>query len=119
MILDRGIASVFRRRNTAQAGAMPVYAYDLLTRSCYGELEFAAQEARPNGPRDVVRVDARIRILQDRRITNLDAVALADAHAIVPGETVRYEVARAWHGTDEDSGEAITDLSLTEVGRWS
>ena len=119
MILDRGIASVFRRRNTAEAGAMPAYAYDLLTRSYYGELEFATQEARPNGPREVVRVDARIRILQDRRITNLDAVALADAQAIVPGETVRYEVVRAYHGTDEESGEAITDLSLTEVGRWS
>ena len=98
---------------------MPAYAYDLLTRSYYGELEFTTQEARPNGPREVVRVDARIRILQDRRITNLDAVALADAQAIVPGETVRYEVVRAYHGTDEESGEAITDLSLTEVGRWS
>lgn len=118
MILDRGIASVYRRRNVAGAGQKPIYAYDLMTQSWYGELEYATEEARSGGPREQVRVDARIRILQDRRIANLDSVALADAHSIVPGDTLRYEVVRAYHGADDESGEAITDLSLREVGAW-
>ena len=68
-----------------------------------------------------MKTDARIRILQNRAIHNHDVVVLAQVDAVpeaIPGDDERvpvYEVGRAYHGADEDSGELITDLSLVEV----
>ena len=56
----------------------------------------------------------RIRILQDRTITNKDVVVLQETHTIEPGME-RLEVVRAYHGHDDENGQPITDLTLKAV----
>ena len=43
------------------------------------------------------------------------AVLEMDPEAKAPAEAALYEVTRAYHGTDDDSGELITDLTLEVV----
>lgn len=108
MILDRGICTVSKRVNTAEPGRKPVYSYSDYHQSLYGELSYeTAQWINEN--REAVRADARIRVLQDRRITNHDRVVLQPYDS---EGTLTYEVTRAYHGTDPDSGELISDLTL-------
>lgn len=108
MILDRGIATIYRKTNTAGPGYMPQYEDVAYWQSWYGELNFETAPGRPTDAREEIRTDARVRILQNRRISNHDRVQLVRTD----GETLRYEVTRAYHGRDEESGELITDLSL-------
>lgn len=108
MILDKGICSVYRKVNTAEAGAMPVFAENLIYIGWYGELDFETRSARPTNDREEIRCDAKIRILQCRTINNHDKVELQTQ----TGDTLMYEVTRAYHGYDEDSGELISDLTL-------
>ena len=111
MLLDKGIATVYRKTNTAAAGGKPVWSNVQIHRGWYGELNFETSPGRPTEAREEVRTDARIRILQNRAINNHDRVTLDDAS----GSTTAYEVTRAYHGRDDDSGEMITDLSLEVV----
>lgn len=121
MILDTGICSVFRKTDSSGAGEMPAPSYTRIHLSWYGELHFETNPANPTSQREDVKTDARIRILQNRAIHNHDVVVLAQVDAVpevIPGDDERvpvYEVGRAYHGADEDSGELITDLSLVEV----
>lgn len=108
MILDKGICTVYRKVNTAAAGAMPVYTDQQYMQSWYGELNFETREAHPSADREEIRCDARIRIHQCRGINNHDRVDLLTE----TGEAQRYEVTRAYHGRDDESGELITDLTL-------
>lgn len=111
MILDSGICTVSRKRNVAAPGAKPTYELDVIHIGWYGELSFATTPARPTQEREEVRTDARIRILQNRSIANHDVVTLD-----TPNDSATvYQVTRAYHGTDDDSGELITDLSLEVV----
>jgi hypothetical protein len=109
MILDTGICKVYRKTNVAGAGAKPVYQDTLIAEGWYGELNFETAPVRPAGPRENVRTDTRVRILQNRQINNHDRVLLSAEDGVV------YEVTRAYHGTDADNGEPITDLSLEVV----
>ena len=93
MILDRGIAEIYARSNAAPKGEKPVWEETMRFRSWYAELSFETS-------------DARIRIAQCRAIRQGDTVHL-DGRV--------YTIARAYHGTDEESGENITDLTLEEV----
>lgn len=111
MLLDKGIAKVYRKVNTAAAGDKPVWTNVQIFAGWYGELDFETAPARPTEAREEVRTDARIRILQNRQIANHDRVVLDDAS----GNTTAYEVTRAYHGRDDESGEPITDLSLEVV----
>ena len=110
MLLDKGIATVYRKTNTAAPGGKPVWQNTQIHKGWYGELSFETAPARPTEAREEVRTDARIRILQNRAINNHDRVTLESAE----GATA-YEVTRAYHGTDDESGELITDLSLEVV----
>lgn len=112
MILDSGIATVYRKVNVAERGAKPRYADQQIHCGSYGELSFETNPARPTERREEVQTDARIRILQNRQITNHDRVTLQSFMAEDRGT---YEVTRAYHGSDPDSGELITDLSLQRV----
>lgn len=114
MILDDGICTVFRRVNIAERGNMPKYRHDAISRHWYKMLDFANVQANQTGYREETRTDARIRILEDRRITNQDVIVLANVQ-MVDDVMVAYEVTRAYHGRDTDSGERITDLTLTRV----
>lgn len=111
MLLDKGIAIVYRKVNTAAPGGKPAWANVEVHRGWYGELNFETAPARPTEAREEVRTNARIRVLQNRAINNHDRVELNDAS----GNTTAYEVTRAYHGRDDDSGELITDLSLEVV----
>ena len=111
MILDAGLCTVYRKTNTAASGAKPTFADVAFWWSWYGELGFETAPTRPTGTREEIRTDARIRILQNRRINNHDRVELTDAE----GHPTLYEVTRAWHGMDPDSGELITDLNLEVI----
>ena len=111
MLLDKGIAIIYRKTNTASAGAKPVWENVEYYRGWYGELNFETSPGRPTPDREEVRTDARIRILQNRTINNHDRVILAD----VLGNAKAYEVTRAYHGRDDESGELITDMSLEVV----
>lgn len=111
MILDKGICTIYRRSDTAQPGDMPSYTDTQLMQGWYGELNFETSPQWPTEYREEIKCDARIRILQDRRIRNHDRALIRT----VGGETALYEVTRAYHGTDDDSGEAITDLTLEVI----
>ena len=91
---------------------MPVSAFHVKAQSWYGELRFAAGKSYRTDDRADVEVDARIRILQDRRITNHDVLVFG-LHAAPCG--VVFEIVRAYHGADEENGQPITDLSLKVV----
>lgn len=112
VILDSGICTVYRKINTAPDGAMPVFADQEIHCSSYGELAFETSPARPTERREEIQTDARIRILQNRQINNHDRVRL---QAFTGDELGTFEVIRAYHGSDFDSGELITDLSLLRV----
>lgn len=112
MILDSGICTVSQKVNIAPAGAMPVFADREIHVSSYGELSFETTPARPTERREEVQTDARIRILQNRQINNHDRVTL---QAFTGDALGTFEVIRAYHGMDFDSGELITDLSLQRV----
>ena len=114
MILDKGICSVFREGDISAAGKKPVKGYTLLCKSWYGELSFETVPYRAAEPREDVKTDARIRILQNRSINNQDTVLLSDSNAVT-GSSIQFTVERAYHGVDEESGELITDLTLRKV----
>ena len=105
MILDKGICSIYAVSNSAAAGNKPVAALTLKYKSWYGELNF---ETNPGtvGAQEAVAADNRIRILQNRAVSNHDV-------AVVDG--VQYNVTRAYHGIDDESGELITDLTLERL----
>lgn len=112
MILDKGICNIYQKVNTAGPGEMPVYQNQLIHQSWYGELSFETNPSRPTESREMIETDARIRILQNRQINNHDRAELALASG---GDPQPFEVTRAYHGADEESGELITDLSLRRV----
>ena len=101
MILDAGILTIYRRTNAKT----PRGARQEMGKSWYGELEYASS---PYGQERInFQEERRVRIHQDRRITGLCVVELEDGSV--------YEVARAFHGVDEESGERISDLTLSRV----
>lgn len=108
MILDSGIASVYKKRNVAGPGEKPRFEDQLLCEGWYGELSFETAPASPTERREETQVDARVRMLQNRNINNHDRVRLAPWS----GEAQAFEVVRAYHGADRESGELISDLSL-------
>lgn len=114
MILDAGICTVFRRVDVSDPGGMQKYGFEMTAKSWYGMLSYETTPVNPTGDREDTETAARIRIHQNRMINNHCIVVLEDAAALE--ETAkRYEVTRAYHGADDESGEMITDLTLTEV----
>ena len=109
MILDKGICTIYTAANNALAGNKPI---DQLTKKCeswYGELDFGSDPAYVTEFREDVETSTRIRIHQNRSISTRDAARLS----VEAGVT--YEITRAYHGTDDESGLPITDLNLRRV----
>ena len=108
MILDTGLCTVYHVGDMAEPGHKPQkFAWEIY-HGWYGELNYETAPAWPTRDREEVRADKRIRILQNRQITNHDEVRLKDLY----GTQTTYRVTRAYHGVDDDSGERITDLTL-------
>ena len=111
MILDTGIATFYHQQNTALNGAKPVMADIEYYQGYFGELSFETNPAYPTDRREDVKTDAKIRVLNNRAITNHDRVMLQP----FDGPSGFYEITRGYHGVDDDSGELISDLSLTRL----
>ena len=111
MILDRGTCKIYRRTSTTPAGGKPTFTEAAIHESYYGELSFETAPSRPTERREETKTAARIRILQNRNIRNDDVAELTPFDG-TEAKTVKYRIARAWHGDDDDSGEPITDLTL-------
>lgn len=114
MILNDGICSIFGTVDKSRPGGMPEIGYEMKTVCFFGMLDFATTEAWPTDNREAVQTDARIRILQDRSVTNQDIVILEEVYEVTD-EAKRYEVTRAFHGHDDESGQPITDLTLRRL----
>jgi hypothetical protein len=112
MILDKGICSIFAVTKSAPAGGKPVDTLTLKYQSWYGELDFSSEPSYETDYREDVEVSARIRIHQNREVTTRDALYFSSASTPTG---IRYEIVRAYHGTDDESGIPITDLSLRRV----
>lgn len=57
---------------------------------------------------ETVEISARIRVVQNRAISNHDVV-------ILPTGVTQYEITRAFHGADDENGQPISDLTLVKV----
>lgn len=111
MLLDRGICTVFTEVDVSGAGEMPRYEKTVKMQSYYAELNFETSPQWPTEHREETKTAARVRILQHRGITKNDVAELADG--MDESETPKtYRITRAYHGTDDESGERITDLTL-------
>lgn len=114
MILDSGICSIFAVEDRSAPGEMPKPHYQLVTMCYFGWLDFATAEMWATEDREETEVSARIRILQDRDVSNKNTVVLRETYEIEPGDEL-YEITRAYHGHDDESGMRITDLTLRRV----
>ncbi len=114
MILDDGICTVFELVDKAKPGGKPDLKPQEKIMAWFGYLDFATAEAWPTTGREETEVTTRIRIHQDRTITNKNVVVLQMTHTIEEGME-RLEVVRAFHGVDDDNGQPITDLTLKAV----
>lgn len=113
MILDDGICTVYERKNIAVPGNMPAYEEIERFQSWYRELSFETSAAYPTEYRKERQTDARIRIMQCRDIRENDVAELSKMGN--QDGAKRFFVTRAYHGTDDESGQEITDLTLAEV----
>ncbi|MEL7610603.1 MAG: hypothetical protein AAGU74_14010 [Bacillota bacterium] len=113
MVLDKGFCSIYSVSNTAAAGDMPNNAPLLKHQSWYGELSFETAP-QPIAGQEGVGVSERIRILQNRAISNHD-IAILSSILPPPAGSPQYDIVRAFHGVDDDSGELISDLSLERL----
>jgi SPP1 family predicted phage head-tail adaptor len=103
MLLDKGICSVFRRGT---------HAFTLLYQFWYGALSFETQSSKDN-ENTGVQNSARIRVLQNQEVIQGDLAVLRQTIALADTESY-YIVDRAYHGQDDDNGQPITDLTLTQ-----
>lgn len=108
MILDDGICRVSKKINVAGFGEKPRFVDQPFYEGWYAELNFETAPAYPTENREETQTDARVRVLQNREINNHDHVTLSPFR----GEMRDFEVIRAYHGRDNESGELISDLSL-------
>ncbi len=109
MNLDTGICSIYKLENKARAGGKPdiQIVIPAISEPWYGELDFESNPKYVTEMQEDVEIASRIRVLQDKRINRQTVVTLADGK--------QYKVERAYHGKDEESGELITDISLSRV----
>ena len=111
MILDRGICVIYRKTSTTPAGGKPTATLSAIHESYYGELSFETAPARPTENREETNTAARVRILQNRGIRNQDTAELIPFDG-TQSKPQTYRITRAYHGTDSENGEQITDLTL-------
>ena len=115
MLLDRGVCTVYAQTDVGGPGGLLRYDKGTVrAQSYYGELNFETSPARPTEHREERKVDARVRILQCRTIREDDAAVLHDFYD-AEGRERTYRITRAYHGTDEDSGERTSDLTLEVI----
>ena len=112
MLLDRGICTVYAQTDVSGPGGLPRYDKERVRiESYYAELSFETSPQWPTEHREETKVSARVRILQCREIRKEDVCELV-SFSDASGKGRLYRIKRAYHGTDDDSGERISDLTL-------
>lgn len=114
MILDRGYCTIYSVTNDAPPGGKPHQALAQKSVSYYGELDFETAPVYQTERQEDIEVSTRVRVPQDRRISNHDVAVLSDVLPH-PDNAIQYGIERAYHGTDADNGQPITDLTLKAV----
>lgn len=114
MILDNGICSIFSVTNTGAAGNMPVESLALKYQSWYGELGFETAPIYATEAQEDIEVSTRIRVVGNREINNHDRLIFT-ANLTPPAGATQYEITRVYHGTDQECGQPISDLTLRLV----
>ncbi len=116
MLLDNGIASVFREVNTAGVGFKPRYAYQRWHQGYYGLLSYETTPARPTDEQEIAETSLRIRMWRVNGLSNNDMIILGDVESAekAPENLKRYAVTRVYQGEDE-AGQEISDITLSEV----
>lgn len=115
MILDSGTCYIYEVTGTAFKPS-----YKLKHVSYYGDLDYSSDLGRyapmstglskdnPSGNREDVEITKRVRILQNKELSTRDAV-----YFVHHRRGKQYDIVRLYHGYDKESGELITDMSLT------
>lgn len=114
MILDKGFCTVYSTANNAAAGNMPTESLTVKFQSWYGELDFETAPIHATEAQEDIEISARVRVHQKRAINNQDIAVLS---SVLPPPTgaIQFEITRAYHGTDKENGQPITDLTLRKV----
>lgn len=93
---------------------MPVSSLSKKAVYWYGELNFETSPIYATQNQEDVNVSNRIRIAQDRNVSNQDIVVLSGTNP--PADTNnQHQITRAFHGVDDENGQPITDLTLERV----
>ena len=87
-------------------GEYPILTLSSERKHYFAELSFSSEPNRDTENMEGVTVLKKIRILRDSAVSTQSAVEL---------DGTVYEVYRVYHGTDDESGEQITDISLSKV----
>lgn len=116
MLLDDGIVTIYAQEDVSAPGDAPRYEKTMRTQSYFKRLSFETKPEDPTGRRTEQQIDARIRIQQCRAIRE-DDVAQLDDFAEEEKSGLFYRIVRAYHGTDDENGMPISDLSLSEVSK--
>ena len=111
MQLDRGVCTVYAEKDMSGPGEMPRYERNMKAQSYYAELDFETEPRWPTEHREETRTAARVRILQCRSIDKNDIAVLVDFTGEQAAERT-FRITRAYHGTDDESGMRISDLTL-------
>lgn len=114
MLLKDGLITLYRKTDVSKPGGMPKYEEHAYMQSFYAELQFETRPVYPTEGREERRTDARVRMMQCRGIREDDEASLQSFHGGADSKK-RYKITRAFHGTDDESGAPISDLSLEEV----
>lgn len=104
--MNSGICTLYEYQDVAAEAEMPRRELIEIGVAWYWELEFASESIESSGQSDMVSIDNRIRILQNRFVSSQSVIALEDKKL--------YRTIRAFHGTD-DYGRPITDISLKRI----
>lgn len=114
MILDAGRCTIFRRVDISEPGGKPIWGYQRIFQSWYGELSYESSPAKPTEGRKQQQISTRIRVMECRAIAEHDVCVLElidDFEDRSEGALV-YEISRVGGYPDDDSPQRITDLSL-------
>lgn len=107
MILDQGTCKIYKITNTAGAGEMPNENKVKIAERWFGDLDFSSAPTQYTESLEQIEVSRKIRVLR------VDEIVMKKT--IVEIGTEAYMVDRVYNGTDEESGERISDISLSKV----
>lgn len=112
VLLDSGVAYIWRGRNTAPAGEMPVIEYDTLrAKSYYGEKTVGITRFWTAQAHDG-RADLLIEVQRHSSISTADRCELRPV--LDPEAAGMYKIIQVQHLMDED-GQPVTDLTLERI----